>query len=102
MKPEIVESRVEEALDIYLKEDSYLLNVNANERSITHKLAEYLQQEFPGYNVDCEYNKDVDNRGKTKEIKIENEEKEMIQITQETIDNLTGKLVIEAKNLQAI
>jgi len=28
-----------------------------HERSITHILAEYLQREFPDYNVDCEYNK---------------------------------------------
>ncbi len=25
---------------------------------MTHKLAEYLQQEFQGWNVDCEYNRD--------------------------------------------
>lgn len=37
--------------------DSFLLEENANERSITHKLAEYLQQEFKDWNVDCEYNR---------------------------------------------
>ena len=34
-----------------------LFDVGINERSITHKFAEYLQQEFPDYNVDCEYNR---------------------------------------------
>jgi hypothetical protein len=34
-----------------------LLDVGANERSITHKLAEHLQSEFPGWHVDCEYNR---------------------------------------------
>jgi hypothetical protein len=29
-----------------------------NERSLTHKYAEYLQEEFPEWNVDCEYNRD--------------------------------------------
>jgi hypothetical protein len=37
--------------------DSFLLKENANERSITHKLAEYLQQEFKDLDVDCEYNR---------------------------------------------
>ena len=34
-----------------------LLEADANERSITHKLAEYLQGVFPEWNVDCEYNR---------------------------------------------
>ena len=37
--------------------DRELLEVDANERSITHKLAEYLQKEFPEWHVDCEYNR---------------------------------------------
>ena len=44
-------------LEKFLKEDSYLSDVDANERSQTHKIAEYLQQILPGYNVDCEYNR---------------------------------------------
>lgn len=39
------------------RHDRELLEINANERSITHKLAEYLQREFPNWNVDCEYNR---------------------------------------------
>jgi hypothetical protein len=39
------------------RNDRELLQVDANERSITHKLAEYLQPEFPNWNVDCEYNR---------------------------------------------
>lgn len=36
----------------------YLLEVNANERSISHQLATYLAQHFSNYHVDCEYNRD--------------------------------------------
>lgn len=36
--------------------DSYLLENNASERCIAHKLAEHLQRLFPLWNVDCEYN----------------------------------------------
>jgi hypothetical protein len=39
------------------RHDPELLDVNANERSITHKLAEHLQREFPNWHVDCEYNR---------------------------------------------
>ena len=45
----------------FLDKDSYLLHHNIYERSITHKLAEYLQYNFPNFNVDCEYNGDIDN-----------------------------------------
>ena len=43
-----------------LKRDRVLLELDANERSLTHKLAEYLQGEFPDWDVDCEYNRDGD------------------------------------------
>jgi hypothetical protein len=38
--------------------DTYLLKVDANERSISHRLAIYLEREFPDFDVDCEYNRD--------------------------------------------
>jgi hypothetical protein len=44
----------------FLAREHVLLEVDANERSLSHKLAEYLQAEFQGWNVDCEYNRDVD------------------------------------------
>ena len=50
---------IRRTLEKFLKEDSYLSDVNANERSQTHKIAEYLQQILPEYNVDCEYNKNL-------------------------------------------
>jgi hypothetical protein len=39
------------------KNDSHLLEVGANERSITHRFAVYLERFFPEYHVDCEYNR---------------------------------------------
>ena len=41
--------------------DKKLLEIKVNERTITHKLAVYLQQNFPEFNVDCEYNRDERN-----------------------------------------
>lgn len=39
------------------EQDGDLLRFDVSERAITHKLAEYLQQEIPQLNVDCEYNR---------------------------------------------
>jgi hypothetical protein len=48
---------VEIALEMLGKNDRFLFEGDASERSITHKLAEYLQKQFPDWNVDCEYNR---------------------------------------------
>lgn len=46
------------ALDALIARDSYLLQVDANERTITCQIARYLAAELPQYHVDCEYNRD--------------------------------------------
>jgi hypothetical protein len=53
-----IKSLVELALKDLFEKDSYLFCVDANERSLTHKLAVYLAAYFPDYDVDCEYNRD--------------------------------------------
>ena len=53
-----VEEKVCKALSILFEKDCYLLKVDANERSITHRLGIYMQEEFPEWDVDCEYNRD--------------------------------------------
>lgn len=52
-----VETRINRAIEIFIAEDSYLIEVNANERSMTHKLACHLQAQFPYLHVDCEFNR---------------------------------------------
>ena len=47
------------AIDKLLSEDRYLFTCDANERSLTHRLACYLQCEFSDWHVDCEYNRDI-------------------------------------------
>lgn len=53
-----IEQSVWSALDRLLDRDLFLLTADANERSITHRLALYLEDEFGEWNVDCEYNRD--------------------------------------------
>src|SRR5712691_104052 len=55
-----VKKMVGNALTKLSMNDARLFEVSVNERSITHKLAEYLQQEFADRNVDCEYNRSLD------------------------------------------
>jgi len=54
---EEINKKVNIAIGVLLKKDSNLLKIDVHERSITHKLAEYLQTQFPYWNVDCEYNR---------------------------------------------
>lgn len=72
---EDIQIKVKCVIDKLIDFDAFLLKENVNERSITHKLAEYLQQEFKDWNVDCEYNKmwkDVDIDKKTINLQDEN------------------------------
>ena len=46
------------ALSDLLLNDHRLLDINANERSITFRFAMYLQPQFPDWIVDCEFNRD--------------------------------------------
>ena len=62
-----IEEKVGKALAKLLQKDSTLFKEGVNERSVTHKLAEYLQHEFADWNVDCEYNR---NLGESKRVRI--------------------------------
>lgn len=53
-----LEEKVRFAIDLLYTHDSALLERNASEWSIAHRLAVYLEQVFPAsWNVDCEYNR---------------------------------------------
>jgi len=60
MNEDKVKLSVNAALAELLKHDSYLLEKDVNERSISHRLAAYLQSQFSGWHVDCEYNRNHD------------------------------------------
>ena len=55
-----VHKRIDQAIDQLLKKDRYLLKIDANERSISHRLGMYLQLLFTDWHVDCEYNRNLD------------------------------------------
>ena len=51
-----IEQKIKNALLRFYKEDSYLIDNNVHERSLTFRCGMYLQNEFPNWKVDCEYN----------------------------------------------
>lgn len=63
-------SKVKKALYKLQEQDYLLLSANASERSICHKLATYLQEQFADYNVDCEYNLNIENENHHKMIHL--------------------------------
>jgi hypothetical protein len=52
-----VAARVRRAVQVLLEVDALLFKVDANERSLTHRLALHLTPVFPDWDVDCEYNR---------------------------------------------
>ncbi len=59
MNEEEVRQVVVSALERVIEDDTDLLKYDVNERSITHRLAVYLEEEVVGeWNVDVEYNRE--------------------------------------------
>jgi hypothetical protein len=56
-----VRKKVDQAIAQLLEKDFFLLQIDANERAISHRLGLYLQLLFDEWHVDCEYNRDLDN-----------------------------------------
>lgn len=84
-----IKERIERALNAVLKYDLYLLQNDLNERTIAHKLATYLECTFPGYHVDCEYNRNVlrdDGKKYINMLKMELKRLQLLKDKEETID----------------
>lgn len=61
-------SKIETAIRLFLRNDHHdLMQINIHEMALGHRIAVYMEKEFPEHNVDCEYNKRYD--GDPKEVK---------------------------------
>ncbi|CAJ1315045.1 hypothetical protein [Paenibacillus nuruki] len=69
-----IQLKINNAIFKLFEYDCYLLMNDLNERTIAHKLAEYLQEEYPEFNVDCEYNKNIEESNGLKNILLLKEE----------------------------
>lgn len=54
----VVAAAVSAAVAELFERDAFLFQVDANERSTTHRFALHLARRFPDWDVDCEYNRD--------------------------------------------
>lgn len=83
-----IKKKVDIAIAMLFSNDRWLLENNLSEKSITHKLAEYLQSLFIDYNVDCEYNGNIENDNDRKKIYLlkENLERKGLLKAKEAID----------------
>jgi hypothetical protein len=52
-----LEAKVIHGLKLLLERDLILFEINVHERTIAHRLAIYLEDQFPAWDVDCEYNR---------------------------------------------
>jgi hypothetical protein len=52
-----IDRLLNQALELLCKHDKSLFDDDASERAICHRLALYLQEAFPDFHVDCEYNR---------------------------------------------
>ena len=57
MEFELIEKILENALKKLREFDFQLLEIDVNERTISHKLAEHIQEKIQDLSVDCEYNR---------------------------------------------
>jgi len=86
-----VKEKVEKTVRLLLRNDLFLLKNDSDEWTISHKLAEYLQQEFLDWHVDVEYNRDKD---QVKTLDGERVRPDIVVHIRNTDSNL---LVIEVK-----
>lgn len=60
MERKELEVIVREALNTLVARDANLLDGDASEWSVAHRLAIYLEELLPGWNIDCEFNRQGD------------------------------------------
>ncbi|MFA5423717.1 MAG: hypothetical protein WC374_07645 [Phycisphaerae bacterium] len=66
-----VEEKIKRSFILLFKNDEYLLHTEVNERALTHQFAVYLADEFLGYSVDCEYNRNGIDKKKLRSFRKE-------------------------------
>src|SRR5258707_14255159 len=50
-------NKVVSALGEFYARESYLFERDLGEHTLTHRLAVHLEKQFPGWDVDCDYNR---------------------------------------------
>ena len=95
-----MKTKINIALQILYKNDSFLISNCTEERTITHKLAEYIQDLFPEWHVDCEYNR-LGEGGTNAQKPVNNQNTSYPDIIIHLRNTKENQLVIEAKNIHS-
>jgi hypothetical protein len=95
-----LEKKVRVAIDMLYARDSALLERNTSEWSIAHRLAVYLEQVIPGWNVDCEYNRQGQERDLKKMSNGSKVRPDIIIHHRGVIEPAHNLLVLEIKKLE--
>jgi hypothetical protein len=86
-------TRINRAIAAFGAKDLLLLGLDANERSMTHKLAEHLQRQMPNWTVDCEYNRLGD---KTK--RIIRDENDLVPKSDTNCETVYPDIIVHRRN----
>lgn len=68
MEDERIIELIKRSIRIVIEQDAILLINDVNEPAISHKLAQYIEPRFNDYDVDCEYNRNIENEDLRKKI----------------------------------
>lgn len=68
MKLDVIKRRIKHCIEKIYEDDSDLFDRNNYEVTISSKLAQYLFIDFKEYDVDCEYNKHINQEKRVKEL----------------------------------
>lgn len=79
-----INTLIRQALDTLLQtSDIWLLKNDLSEQSISHRIAFHLEPLFADYNIDCEYNGDIDRQNNKKAISVLKTELEQFGLLRE-------------------
>jgi len=96
-----LEAHVMQAIEMLYARDSDLFTNDASEWTIAHRLAVYLEQVIPGWDVDCEYNRQGPDKN-PKAMPNENKVRPDIILHQRgQMEALHNLLIIELKKYEA-
>lgn len=82
-----IKINLEKAIKEFKEKDNYLIENNASERAMAHRIAVYLEKYFIDYDVDCEYNINIDNSKGLKKIMLLEDELEIYKASRKNKEN---------------
>ena len=93
MEASKIKEKVLASINTLFENDKWLIENDLSEQSISHKLGEYLQTNFSEFNVDCEYNGNIDQESGRKRITVIKQELEQKGLLKKTEEDHPSDLI---------